>query len=99
VTSKQPSFDIDIDIRDLGSDDLSKTLPFVRAITLADLQRTDCAEPRDMQTADHDGVRRLLIDVARPADEAARQALRRRVVALLLMLFALALLVAAGWSC
>jgi len=77
---------------DFPADDERETHLYLRAVCGED--STVEAEAKEPARAD-----RIVSDAALSADEAARNEHRRRVVAPLLMLLALGLLSAAGWSC
>jgi len=75
---------VDVDVDGLFIEERQTQL-FVRAVTA--------------QGPDAERAERIVSDAAVLADEAARFEHRRRVVAPLLMLLALGLLFAAGWTC
>jgi len=89
-------FDLELDF---PADDERKTHVYLRAVC-GELQRDFTVRP-DVEADAKEPARadRIVWDAARSADEAARFEHRRRVVAPLLMLLALGLLFAAGWSC
>jgi len=80
---------------DFPADDERETHLYLRAVC-GETQRDRTVEAEAKEPARAD---RIVSDAALSADEAARNEHRRRVVAPFLMLLALGLLFAAGWSC
>jgi len=96
-TSDQPRIEeVDLDL-DLTADDERETHVYLRAVW-GEIQRDRTVRP-DVEAEEPARANRILSDAAKSADEAARYEHRRRVVAPLLMLLALGLLFASGWSC
>jgi len=97
TTSDQPSpedFAVDVDY---SGDDERETHVYLRAVG-GEIQIDRTVRP-DVDAKEPARANRIVWDAAVSADEAARYEHRRRVVAPLLMLLALGLLFAAGWSC
>jgi len=112
-TSDQPrtvEIDLGVDLQ-LPDDDERVTQAFIRAVageiveSVADVPVTPRMTPVlqlpdvEAQGADPERAARIFSDAALSADQAARLEHRRRIVAPLLMILALGLLFAAGWTC